>query len=425
MTTSILFSVLVLCLIARIPIGISLGIAALSTISYSGIVTTRYLAQTLTTSLDSFPLMAVPFFILAGDLMGTGGISRRLILVANTFLGGVTGGMAIVTVTACMAFAAISGSGPATVAAIGGLVIPEMLRQGYDKRFVCGLIAAAGTIGVIIPPSIPMVIYSVVVSSSISRMFMAGIIPGLLVGAGLVGYAYWYSRRMGYRFPAPATTFAQKFAVVREAKWALAVPVIILGGIYGGVFTPTEAAAIAVIYGFVMGKFVYRELSWSDVPRTIANSALTTATILIIIGTATSFGRILTLEHIPDTIASAIAQLSSPVLIMLLIVTLLLFVGCFMETLASIIILAPILLPIALNLGLDPTYFGIVMVVGLAIGFVTPPLGVNLFVTCGIADIPLDTLSRAILPWIGVLVTCLLLITLFPGLSLFLPRLLM
>ncbi|SBW02886.1 C4-dicarboxylate transport system (Permease large protein) [uncultured Alphaproteobacteria bacterium] len=425
MTTSILFSVLVLCLIARVPIGISLGIAALSTISYSGIVTTRYLAQTLTTSLDSFPLMAVPFFILAGDLMGTGGISRRLILVANTFLGGVTGGMAIVTVTACMAFAAISGSGPATVAAIGGLVIPEMLRQGYDKRFVCGLIAAAGTIGVIIPPSIPMVIYSVVVSSSISRMFMAGIIPGLLVGAGLVGYAYWYSRRMGYRFPAPATTFAQKFAVVREAKWALAVPVIILGGIYGGVFTPTEAAAIAVIYGFVMGKFVYRELSWSDVPRTIANSALTTATILIIIGTATSFGRILTLEHIPDTIASAIAQLSSPVLIMLLIVTLLLFVGCFMETLASIIILAPILLPIALNLGLDPTYFGIVMVVGLAIGFVTPPLGVNLFVTCGIADIPLDTLSRAILPWIGVLVTCLLLITLFPGLSLFLPRLLM
>ncbi len=426
MTTLILFASLVLCLIARVPIGISLGMAALTTISYSGIVTTRYLAQTLTTSLDSFPLMAVPFFILAGDLMGSGGISRRLILVANIFLGGITGGMAIVTVTACMFFAAISGSGPATVAAIGGLVIPEMLRQGYSKPFVCGLIAAAGTIGVIIPPSIPMVIYSVVVGSSISRIFMAGILPGLLVGFSLIVYAYWYSRRKGYRFPVPATTLREKMAIIVDAVWALAIPVIILGGIYGGIFTPTEAAAVAVLYGFVVGKFVYRELRWSELPITIANSALTTATVLIIIGTATSFGRILTLERIPDTIAMAIGALSSsPVVIMILIIILLLVVGCFMETLASIIILAPILLPITTNLGIDQTYFGIIMVVALAIGFVTPPLGVNLFVTCGIADISLDAMTRAIMPWLAVLISSLLLIALFPAISLCLPALFM
>lgn len=425
MTTFILFLTLIVCLLLRVPIGISLGISAVAAIAHSDIVSFRYLAQSMTTSLDSFPLMAVPFFILAGELMGTGGISRRLLGVANAFVGGLTGGMALVTVLGCMFFAAISGSGPATVAAIGGIVVPEMLRQGYDKRFVCGLIATAGAIGVIIPPSIPMVIYAVAVNRSISDMFIAGIFPGLLIGFMLMGWAWFYSRRKGYRCVDSVVPFKQRFALFWEAKWALLVPVVILGGIYSGVFTPTEAAAVAVIYGLVVGMFVYRDLSFKDVPRIFANSALTTATILIIIGTATAFGRILTLNRVPDMLAQSIASFSSsPLVVMLLVMMLLLFVGCIMETLAAIIILAPILLPVVEGVNVDPIHFGIAMVANLAIGFITPPLGVNLFVTCGMANISLDEMSKAIMPWICVMLVALGLIVVFPQISLFMVDLL-
>ncbi|GAB7079421.1 TRAP transporter large permease [Megalodesulfovibrio paquesii] len=425
MTSLILFAALVVCLFLRVPIGISLGLSAVAAIAHSNIVSFRYLAQSMTTSLDSFPLMAVPFFILAGELMGTGGISRRLLGAANAFVGRMTGGMALVTVLGCMFFAAISGSGPATVAAIGGIVVPEMLRQGYDRRFTCGLIATAGAIGVIIPPSIPMVIYAVAVNKSITDMFIGGVFPGLLIGGLLMAWAWFYSRKKGYRYDHDAVPLRQRLAVIWEAKWALLVPVVILGGIYSGVFTPTEAAAVAVIYGFVVGMFVYKDLHWKTLPKIFADSALTTSTVLVIIGTATVFGRILTLNRVPDLLAQSIASFSHvPLVVILLIMLLLLFVGCIMETLAAIIILAPILLPVAEAVGIDPIHFGIMMVVNLAIGFITPPLGVNLFVTCGIGKISLDEMSKAIIPWIIVMLVSLALVVTIPDISLFLVHLL-
>lgn len=424
MTVAILFGTLILCLIVQVPVGISLGVASLSAILSSDIVSLRYLAQSMSTSVDSFPLMAVPFFILAGELMGGGGISQRLLKVANAFFGRFTGGMAIVAVVACMFFAAISGSGPATVAAIGGLVVPEMLRQGYDKGFTCGLIAAAGSIGVIIPPSIPMIIYAVATNVSISTMFLAGFVPGILVGLALIGYSWLYAKRRNIRHESGKVALRECLAMCWEAKWALLVPVVILGGIYGGIFTPTEAAAIAVVYGFIVGKFVYGDLGWKDVMPILAKSGMLTATIMIILGTATTFGRILTLERVPDQLAQAITAYSdSATMVVVLVMLLLLFVGCIMETLAAIIILAPILLPVAMGVGIDPIHFGIIMVTNLAIGFITPPLGVNLFVTCGIADISMDEMSRAILPWLLVLMGAMLLIALMPQISLLLPAL--
>ena len=427
MTVAILFGSLLFCLTLRAPIAIALGMASLAAIHYSGAVSLRYIATSMTTALDNFPLMGVPFFVLAGELMSTGGISKRLLDVANAFVGKVTGGTAIVTVVACMFFAAISGSGPATVAAVGCMMVPEMMRQGYDKRFACGLIASAGTIGVIIPPSVPMIIYAVSTSGvSISDMFLAGVFPGLLVGAVLITWAYVYSRRQGYKGDVTACDMplGEKFRMVWEAKWALMVPVVILGGIYGGIFTPTEAAAVAVGYGFVVGKFVYHDLSWDDILPTICRSALTGATIMIIIGCATGFGRILAIHRVPETLAHTIGMFShSTFLVMGLTMLLLLVVGCFMEALAAIIILAPILLPVATMVGVDPVHFGIAMVVNLSIGYITPPLGVNLFVTCGIANISLDELAKSILPWLGVLLAALALIVVFPQISMFLPNL--
>ncbi|GAE33737.1 TRAP-type C4-dicarboxylate transport system [Halalkalibacter akibai JCM 9157] len=291
MTTAVLFGSFAILLFLSVPIGISIGLSTLIAIMYSGSLPLEFLAKELVTSVDSFPLMAVPFFILAGEIMGKGGISDRLFRVANSLVGNKTGGFAIATIITCMFFAAISGSAPATVAAIGGIMIPAMVRQGYDKKFATAVVAAAGSLGVIIPPSIPMVIYGVVGSVSIGNMFIAGIIPGILVGLALMAYTYYYSRKQGYKGTGDKTSLANIAKAVWDAKWALLIPVIILGGIYGGVFTPTEAAVIAVVYGLVAGLFLYRELKWRDLPKVITDAALTTATILIIVGAATAFGR--------------------------------------------------------------------------------------------------------------------------------------
>lgn len=419
-----LFGSFVLFLILNLPIGIALGLASLSAIAVGGSATLTYLAQSMITATDSFPLMAIPFFILAGDLMGRGGISKRLLNLGNMMFGKYTGGLATVTVVVCMFFAAISGSGPATVAAIGGIMIPEMIKQGYPRRYSAGLVAAAGSIGVIIPPSIPFVIYGISSGVSISDMFLAGIIPGILIGLSLIAINYYKSRKNGYKGVSKKYSSSEILKATWEAKWALLVPVIILGGIYGGIFTPTEAAAVAVIYGFVVGVFVYKDLKVADLFDVIKNSALTTATVLIIIGTSTAFGRVLTLEQIPTGVASAITGITSnPIIILLLINVLLLIVGTFMETLAAIIILSPILIPIATTAGIDLVHFGIVMVVNLAIGFITPPLGVNLFVASGISKASLEEVSVGILPFMLTMIIVLLLITFVPEISLFLPHL--
>ncbi|SDO58915.1 TRAP transporter large permease [Halobacillus aidingensis] len=421
MTTIVLFGTFALFLLLSVPIGIALGLSTLATIFYTGAIPVQFLMKELVTSVDSFPLMAVPFFILAGEIMGKGGISERLFNFANALVGNKTGGFAMATIVTCMFFAAISGSGPATVAAIGGIMIPAMVRQGYDKKFATATVAAAGSIGVIIPPSIPMVIYGVVGGASIGDMFIAGIIPGFIVGGALLAWAYIYSRQQGYKGLAEKTSLANIGKTFWEAKWALVIPVIILGGIYGGIFTPTEAAVIAVVYGMIAGLFLYGELSIKDMPKIFADSALTTATVLIIVGSATAFGRLLTIEQIPTQVANFMLSISENQIILILLITLLLLiVGCFMDTLAAIIILTPILLPIAVNLGYDPIHFGIIMVVNLAIGFITPPLGVNLFVGSGISGLSIEQLSRAIIPYFFAMIFSLLMITFIPELSLWL-----
>lgn len=420
MTTAVLFGTFAIFLFLSVPIGIAIGLATLVTIIYSGFPI-DFLTKELVTSIDSFPLMAVPFFILAGEIMGKGGISDRLFRVANALVGNKTGGFAIATIITCMFFAAISGSGPATVAAIGGIMIPAMVRQGYDKRFATATVAAAGSLGVIIPPSIPMVIYGVVGSTSIGDLFIAGIVPGILVGLALIVYAYFHSRKKGYTGTGEKTSIALIGKAIWEAKWALLIPVIILGGIYGGIFTPTEAAVVAVVYGLLAGMLFYREIRVSDLPKVIADAALTTATILIIVGTATAFGKLLTMEQIPNQIAAWMLSISeSPIVIILLITILLLIVGCFMDTLAAIIILTPILLPIAVNIGYDPIHFGIIMVVNLAIGFITPPLGVNLFVGSGISGLSIETLSKSIIPFFLAMLFTLFIVIFVPQMSLFL-----
>ena len=426
MVVALLFGSFALLLILRVPIGISLGMSSLITIFASGVVQPTYLAQGLVTGADSFSLMAVPFFVLAGELMATGGISRRLLNIADAFLGRKYGGLALVTVVACMFFAAISGSGPATVAAIGGLTIPSMLKQGYDRPFAGAISAAAGSIGVIIPPSIPMVMFCVATGVSVGAMFMGGVIPGLLIGVSLCLYSSLYSKKHKYiNAEAAPFSWGNVGRSLADGIWALLVPVIILGGIYGGIFTPTEAAAVAVAYGLIVGLFVYRDLKAKDLYRIFGSAALTTATIMVILGTATTFGRILTLERIPTMIADFFESVAKgPIMLLILINILLLIVGCFMETNAAIIILAPIFLPIVESMGINPVHFGIVMVVNLAIGFVTPPLGVNLFVACNVANAKLEEICKGILPILGVMIVDLLLITYVEPLSTFLPALL-
>ena len=411
---AILFIVLVACLILRVPIGVCLGVASIVTIFVSGIVQPTYLAQTLVTGCDSFPLMAVPFFVLAGELMATGGISRRLLTIADVFLGRKYGGLAQVTIVACMFFAAISGSGPATVSAIGGLTIPTMLKQGYDVGYSGAIAAAAGSIGVVIPPSIPMVMYSVATGASVGALFMGGVIPGLLIGFSLMAYSFIYCKKRGY-INKESEPFSWKNvgAAFKDGIWALLVPVIILGGIYGGIFTPTEAAAVAVAYGLCVGLFIYRDLKINDLFRIFTNASLTTATVMIILGTAN-----------PTMIGDLFTSISnSPYVILMLVNILLLIVGTFMETNAAIIILAPIFCPMLEKMGVNPVHLGVIMVVNLAIGFITPPLGVNLFVACNVANTTLGKICKAIVPIIIVMVIDLLIITYIEPTVMLLPNL--
>lgn len=419
MISLLLFGCFLGLLVLSVPVAISLGLASSVALLYSGKVSSSYIAQGLVTAIDSFPLMAVPFFILAGELMGQGGLSRRLLSVANVFFGRYTGGLAIIAVVTCLFFAAISGSGPATVAAIGGLLLPAMAREGYDKGFSVGLLASAGSIGIIIPPSIPMIIYAVAANVSITQMFLAGVIPGLTIGIALMLVAYFKARKEGYTGSSKRYSASEIFAAVWDAKWALMVPVIILGGIYGGIFTPTESAAVGVIYGFIVGVFVYREIKLKDLYKVIVDASLTSATVIVIVGTATIFGRVLAIERIPFMLADYIVSLTdSRILILLLINLLLIFVGMFMETLAAIIILVPILLPVVVAVGVDPVHFGIIIIVNLAIGMVTPPVGLNLFVGSRLGEISLGKASVGAMPFIAALFIVLLLVTYIPALSL-------
>ncbi len=415
MEALLLFGVLIVLIVSSVPIGISLGIATAICLYATTHIPLVMVAQKSFTGLDSFPLLAIPFFILAGSLMCNGGISKRLINFADSLVGFIVGGLGMVTVLACMFFAAISGSGPATVSAIGTFMIPAMRERNYSGSFAAALTAASGTIGVIIPPSIPFVIYCVVAQSSIGDMFIAGILPGVIIGASLMGTCYFIAKKRNYTSSAEPPTFRIVLARFREALWALVVPIIILGGIYGGIFTPTEAAVVAVVYSIVIGKFVYKELDKKALYDSLKQTAIINGSLEFMIGLSIAFGNYLAIARIPGMMANWLTSFSqSPVVLLLLINAFLLLIGCFVDNIAAVIILTPILLPIVKSIGVDPIHFGLIITFNLAIGFITPPYGINLFVASSISGEGIESISRSIMPFIVAMIGCLLLFTFFP-----------
>ena len=379
------------------------------------------LCQNMCSAGDSFPLMAIPFFVAGGALMSNGGITKRLVDLADACIGHISGGFAMVTAICCAFFGAISGSGPATVAALGALTIPAMVERGYDKYFSAALVAAAGCVGVMIPPSNPFVVYGISAQVSIGDLFMSGIVPGIMVGIVLMSYCYWYSRKKGGRGQEKVRNARTLMHAAWDAKWALMVPVIVLGGIYGGIMTPTEAAAIAAFYGLIVGLFLYKEMDFKCLINSCIESCETSAVIIVLMAMATLFGNIMTIEDVPGTVARAILSCSeNKIVILMLINVLLLIVGTFMEALAAIVILVPILLPIVTGVGVSPLHFGVIIVVNLAIGFITPPVGVNLFVASGVAKAKLENIASQALPMIALMLIVLLICTYIPEVPLIL-----
>ena len=417
----LLFGYFIVLLFIGVPIAFSLGIASLMTVLGANTLPVDYLASVAFTSIDSFPIMAIPFFIAAGIFMGAGGLSHRLLALADEVVGGLSGGIALASIATCMFFAAISGSGPATVAAIGALTIPAMVERGYDKYFSAALVAAAGCVGVMIPPSNPFVVYGISAQVSIGDLFMSGIVPGIMVGIVLMSYCYWYSRKKGWRGQEKVRNARTLMHAAWDAKWALMVPVIVLGGIYGGIMTPTEAAAIAAFYGLIVGLFLYKEMDFKCLINSCIESCETSAVIIVLMAMATLFGNIMTIEDVPGTVARAILSFSeNKIVILMLINVLLLIVGTFMEALAAIVILVPILLPIVTGVGVLPLHFGVIIVVNLAIGFITPPVGVNLFVASGVAKAKLENIASQALPMIALMLIVLLICTYIPEVPLIL-----
>jgi C4-dicarboxylate transporter, DctM subunit len=407
-----------------VPIGVSIGMALCLYAFTGGTMGLNFISQSIFSSMNSFPLIAIPFFILAGSLMEGGGLSKRLIHLSNSLVGHLTGGMGIVTVLTCIFFGAISGSALATVAAVGTILIPAMEERGYSRSYATALTASAGVLGTIIPPSIPMIMFCVAVpAASPGNMFMGGIGPGLLAGSFLMISAYYYAKKHGYK---STVDFNIKKAVKSaiDAIWALLVPFIIIGGIYGGVFSATEAAVVACVYGFIVGKFIYKELSINAVSKALVSTSITVSSILIVVATGSVLGKILAVEGVPKMVESALTSWSSNVYVLLIIINIiLLIVGCIMENFTAIIILSPILYPIVAQYGVDVYHFGVMMILNLSIGFITPPIGSNLFVACGITGIKFETLVKSIWPFLLVLIVALIFVTYIPQITLFLPNL--
>ena len=415
MEAVILFSILIITIALSVPIGITLGLSTCLAMLLTSDIPMIMLAQKSVTGLDSFPLLAIPFFILAGALMCNGGISRRLVALAESLVGYIVGGLAMVTVLACMFFAAISGSGPATVSAIGSFMIPSMKERKYDAGFAAAITAAAGTIGVIIPPSIPFVIYCVVAQCSIGDMFIAGIIPGIIIGISLMLVCYITARKRNYKTMTDRPRFAEVAKAFKESFWALLVPIIILGGIYGGIFTPTEAAVVAVVYSVIIGKFVYHELDMRTLYDCLKSTGLINGATSFLIGLSMAFASYLAMAQIPVKIAAWLTTfVDSPFLLLMIINVFLLVIGCFVDNIAAVIILTPILLPVVKMIGIDPIHFGLIITVNLACGFISPPYGINLFVASAISGESIESISKEIIPAFVAMVGCLMLFTYFP-----------
>lgn len=427
MTFLIIVSLLLLLLITSTPISIALGMTVLvfllgfSSLSFD---TVNIISQRLFTGLESFAIMAVPFFVLSGQFLIDGKIASRIITFANNLVGWMPGGMAMAAVLSCAFFATISGSSPATVMAIGSVMLPAMVKAGYPKRFSVGVITSSGSLGILIPPSIVMIIYAVSTSESAGKMFMAGVMPGILLAFIMMSLVFIQAKRKNFPVQ-PKPSFKELLKSFMDAWWGLFLVVIVMGGIYGGVFTPTEAAAVAAVYGFIAAKFIYGDLKWRDVPKSLLAAANTSAMLLYIITNAILFSFLMTSEQIPQSMSSwVLAQHLDPWMFLLVVNLTLLVAGQFMEPTSIILILAPLFLPIARTLGIDPIHLGIIMTINMEIGMIHPPVGLNLFVASHIAKMGLTEVSIATLPWVFVMLGYLMLITYVPAISLWLPNLL-
>ena len=406
-----------------VPVAIALGLSSVLTILFFSQDSLASLSLKLFQSMEHYTLLAIPFFILSAAFLSTGGVAKRVIRFAIACVGSLRGGMAMASVLACMLFAAVSGSSPATVVAIGSIVIAGMVATGYSQSFAVGVVGSAGTLGILIPPSIVMVVYAAITEVSVGRLFIAGVIPGLLAGVMLMTGIYFLARKRHLPKMQPAS-WHEIIASAWEAVWGLLLIVIIIGGIYSGMFTATEAAAVAAVYAFIIAVFIYRDLKYHQIPKVLTDSGKVTIMLMFIITNAMLFGHVLTTEQIPQQIAQAIISAGmAPWMFLIVVNVLLLIGGSFMEPSGLLLIVAPILFPIALELGIDPIHLGVIMVVNMEVGMITPPVGLNLFVLVGITEMSLVEVIRAMLPWLLILFIFLMLITYIPPISLFLPNL--
>ncbi len=433
MEATVIFLVLAILLLGGVPIAICLGLSSAiylllfypipewstPTAIMAGILPNKFGA-----TMEHFTLMAIPFFIVSSNFLSTGGVARRIIRFANALVGWMSGGLAMAGILACIMFAAVSGSSPATVVAIGSIMIPGMVEAGYSKRFAVGSISTAGSLGILIPPSIVMIVYAVATEQSVGKMFIAGILPGLMLGAMLLVVTWLTAKRKNMpRQPVP--TFREVWVSFLDAIWGLLLIIMIIGGIYGGIFTPTEAAAVAAVYSAVISLFVYRDMGFRDIPHVMLESAKMTAMLLFIIACAMIFAHVLTMERIPQSIAEwLVAQNMSWWMFLLMVNVILWFAGDFMEPSSIILILAPIFFPIAMALHIDPIHLGIVMTLNMEVGMITPPVGLNLYVASGLSGMRLEDVTRAALPWMLVMIVALALVTYIPQICLFLVDLL-
>ena len=424
MTIPFLFLALFALMFIGVPVAISLGLAGSVTIILFSPDSVRSLAIKLFETSEHYTLLAIPFFLLAGSFMTTGGVARRLIDFANASVGHIRGGLAIGAVLACMLFAALSGSSPATVAAVGSIAIAGMVRSGYPQAFAAGIVTNAGTLGILIPPSVVMVVYAAATETSVGTLFMAGVVPGFLLGIVLMVAIYIIAVKKN--LPAmPRATVREWLSAARKAIWGLLLMVIILGGIYSGMFTPTEAAAVAAVYSAFIALFVYKDMRITEAPKVVLESAKLSIMLMFIIANAMLFAHVLTTEQIPQQITAMVLEAGlEPWMFLLVVNIVLLIAGAFMEPSAIILILAPILFPIAVQLGIDPIHLGIIMVVNMEIGLITPPVGLNLFVTSAVTGMPLADVIKAAMPWLMILLGFLVLVTYVPSISMGLPNML-
>lgn len=416
----ILFLSAMIMLFLGVPISVTIGASSLMYILLTD-MEPLIIIQRLFAGINVAALLAIPFFVLAGDLMNSGGIAKRLVKLANVFVGSYTGGLSMMTVIACMFFAAMSGSGVATAAAMGAIMIPEMVKSGYDKTFASAVVAASSPIGVIIPPSISFILYGIITQSSIADLYLAGIPAGIMMGIVLMVTSKLYCTKKGYKGTYKKTTMKEKIMAVKEATWALGTPIILVGGVFGGIFTPTESAVVAVVYAIIVGVVIYKDIKVKDLPSIFFTSAKTTSKVMFIIANATLFAYILAYERIPQMIVDSFFSISSSKVVLLLIINgILLLAGTFMETTAIMIILVPLLWSVAQQIGVNVVHFGILVTVNTAIGLSTPPFGVCLFTTSSIGGTPLEKLSKEVFLFLFGMILVLLFITFVPQSILFL-----